>query len=374
MVSILRLRALRPKLPSRAVFALLFLLLSVLLSTGCWAPLHSPGIPASQLPDSFRTPWRSTLPRLNLAHLSVAGPREYHLGANDVLEVTIPRLYPAVNQGPLVVQVTAGGEVHLPMIGLVRIGGLTVAQAQQAIQMRYADGVLQDPAVSVVLSEKEMIDVVVLGAVKEPGIYALPRSETDVAHALASAGGLDESAEHVVEVHRSQGRPETEQFLSIPLRGFADRQFSPMDVILGPGDVLYVPEHTNEVFYVVGRLNTANFLRFTVGARERELGNGLLLPRDRDIDVVTAVVMAGYIDPINSPTTVTVHRTQDNGDPMLITVDLIKARYDRRETIMVQPGDILYLNPDFSWWFRMTFDRVVPQLITIPYEKAIRGN
>ena len=49
---------------------------------------------------------------------------------------------------------------------------------------------------------------------------------------------------------------------------------------------------------------------------------------DAVIDVVTAVSMAGYIDPIDSPTTVTVHRMLPNGPPLLIHVDLIKARFD----------------------------------------------
>ena len=95
------------------------------------------------------------------------------------------------------------------------------------------------------------------------------------------------------------------------------------------------------------------------------------MPKDREIDVVTAVAMAGYIDPIDSPTTVTVHRVMPDGNPMLIHVDLIKARYDRRETIFVQAGDIIYLNPDAHWWFRRTFDKVVDDLILLPYGAAV---
>ena len=59
------------------------------------------------------------------------------------------------------------------------------------------------------------------------------------------------------------------------------------------------------------------------------------------------------------------------GDPFLIHVDLIKARYDGRETVLVQAGDIIYLNPDNAWWMRHTFERIVPDLITIPYAAAL---
>jgi hypothetical protein len=87
--------------------------------------------------------------------------------------------------------------------------------------------------------------------------------------------------------------------------------------------------------------------------------------------VVTAVAMAGYIDPIESPSTVTVHRSIPGRPPMLIRVDLIDARYSWKENIYVQPGDIIYLNPDACWWWRRTFDNVVPDLITIPYGEAL---
>ena len=50
---------------------------------------------------------------------------------------------------------------------------------------------------------------------------------------------------------------------------------------------------------------------------------------------------------------------------------MIAARYDRRENIYVQPGDIIYLNPDASWWFRRTFDRIIGDLILIPYGRAV---
>ena len=284
----------------------------------------------------------------------------------------------------------------------------------------------------------------VLGHVRQPGVYQLPKYENDVAHALAIAGGLAETAGDIVEVHRRGGVPvcpgmveppaeaiETPPLAAdpqlqdeakklrqiqgelgvdfpwesravqeivqqpletagpalvpcptelgagvvrIPLRTLMPADVPQDDVVLNPGDVVVVPRKKDEVFFVVGRLSTTNFVRFSVTEEQRELGAGFLIPRDRDIDVVTAVTMAGYIDPISSPTTVTVHRTMPDGQPVLILVDLIKARYDRRENIYVQAGDIIYLNPDAAWYFRLIFNDVVGQLITIPYDAAVGPN
>ncbi len=166
--------------------------------------------------------------------------------------------------------------------------------------------------------------------------------------------------------------PQAPQIFRIPLRGADPSLAIPGNIVLGPGDVVVVPDRKHEVFYVVGRLSTTNTVRFTVGDRERELGVGFVLPRDREIDVVTAVALAGYIDPIDSPTTVSVQRTGPDGQPMLIGVDLIKARYDRMETVLVQPGDIIYLNPDSKWWWRRFFDRILVDTFRAPYSKLFR--
>jgi len=353
------------------------------------------------------------------------------------------------------------GQITLPVVGKVAVGGLNLAQAQLELEEAYKD-ILERPNVSVDLVEKATVEVTVIGEVNEPGVYSLPRYQNAVAHAIAQAGGLNEHAGEAVEVHGRiplqsltdgpifNARPlpearETEQIpppdgvqlrhpegsvlalnashkaeeetttrsassrrgkhaqdtrtvswqgpnsgdvelkgvLHIPFRGklptitmedgtvLVRQQLRRDDITLEEGDVVVVPRKRHEVFFVVGPLDETRVVNFRVQERDRELGNAFLLPPDRDIDVVTAVAMAGYIDPIESPKTVTVHRTTDDGTPLLVKVDLIKARYDWDENIYVQPGDILYLNPDAGWWSRRTFDRIVPDILTIPYEQAM---
>lgn len=356
--------------------------------TGCYAPLHSPGIPASSLPESFRMPVRSLAAPLNYANLTVSPPEDYILGPGDLLEVTVPDLYQGAEFRPMLVRIMADGRIHLPLLDAIELAGLNLLEAQQAVEAAYANGFFDNPRVNIALAEKATVDVVVLGEVTNPGVYPLPKYQNDVGHALAAAGGLTELADSIIEVHRrlpssvplDDYRPavgeeidgdldDPKTMLRIPLRGLPPGALRPQNVILHPGDVVVVPSRSHEVFWVVGELDQTNLVRFTLGNRERELGAGLVLPRDRDIDVVTAVAMAGYIDPINSPTTVTVHRTLPNGDPMLIRVDLIAARYDRRQTVMVQAGDIIYLNPDAAWYSRRLFDRVVDDLILLPYRR-----
>lgn len=453
---------------------LLLLAFTLVVNGGCYAPIHSPGIPAASLPADFRTPIRTAGLPLNYSTLVGPHPPVYLLGPGDVVEVIAPDLVSPGDARPIPLQVLDGGVIALPRVGPVHVGNMTLAQAQDQINRALAQGYLQNPAATLTLVQKATINVVVLGAVKTPGVHALPRYENDVAHALASAGGFSEEAGELIEIHRQplaggppplaphpaypvpptvggyapvpnvapvqpvggfsnapgmsgavpashavpngpvqpsaggpygsyrgaghrvpQQRPaETPrenaiitrgqspefggwndfastpvpvdatggQVIRIPLRG-APPMLSPDEVVLQAGDVVVVPPRRDEVFYVVGPLSEQNRVRFSLGDRDREIGNGLLLPPDREVDVVTAVAMAGYIDPIESPTTVTVHRVGLDGLPMLIRVDLIAARYDPHETVLVQPGDIIYLNPDNWWYTRRLIDRVIDRAL-----------
>ncbi len=430
--------------------------------SGCFTPLRSHGIPASQLPDSFRTSVNKCVPQLNLSSLVSPPPTEYLLGPGDVLEVVIPDLFGETSFRPLRAQVQDNGYIQLPRVGSLYVGGYSLQAAQASINNILANGILVDPTASVTLLEKGTVNVLVLGEVNEPGIHALTRYENDIAHAVAAAGGFTIDAADEIEVHRrgsnseivpgvnpvpqsyhqyetiqQTGYPSSSDnyasnvqtleysqnaakprarispmnssyrsatpragfghsleanrqvpaqvlpaqpqsslthfqapiqlgpTLRIPLRGNSVAALNIQQTVLNSGDVIVVPSAVQKVFYVVGKLSEQNRTRFSLDARNREIGNGFLLPKDRDIDVVTAVAMAGYIDPIDSPTTVTVHRHLPDGESLLIRVDLIAARYNKHETINVEPGDIIYLNPDMKWWIRRTLDRSLERALGI---------
>ncbi|MEO1984420.1 MAG: polysaccharide biosynthesis/export family protein [Fuerstiella sp.] len=103
------------------------------------------------------------------------------------------------------VQVLDNGEIHLPRSGPIVVDGLTLGQAQQRVNEVLTNGLLQKPEAIISLTEKGTVNVLVLGAVQQPGVHALPRYENDVAHALAAAQGFAEDAGDVIEIHRRSG-------------------------------------------------------------------------------------------------------------------------------------------------------------------------
>lgn len=414
--------------------------LCLIALVGCYAPMHSPGIPARDLPNDYRWPVRTSSAQLNYSSLVAEPSNVYLLGAGDLLEVTVPDLIAQGTLQSFQARVQTTGEIYLPRLGRVDVDGLSLSQAQQRINDTLAVQLLLNPGATVALVEKGTVRVLVLGAVKQPGVHELPRYENDVAHALAAAEGFSDEAGEMIEVHRRgdinqtgsgfcpiqqssfesttmavrqqpeavlpiadhrpsytngerypqmgghagatqwsppssmpvvhpefaagplDARNSSPPIVRIPLRDNGT-SFSPADVILSSGDVVVVPQGRDKVFYVVGSLNQQSRIRFSVGDKDREIGSGLLLPDDREVDVVTAVAMAGYLDPIESPTTVTVHRVNPDGTPLLVRVDLIAARSDPLETILIQPGDIIYLNPDIWWYSRRSIDRILDRAL-----------
>lgn len=121
---------------------------------------------------------------------------DYHLAPGDRLSIVVfdqPQL-----SGNFIVD--GRGEILLPLTGNVPLSGLTLAEAQQLIQQRFADGILVRPAVSVRMTHYRPLFVT--GQVKKPGSYPFIFGET-VKAAIATAGGEGQALEQPLSVARS---------------------------------------------------------------------------------------------------------------------------------------------------------------------------
>jgi polysaccharide export outer membrane protein len=147
----------------------------------------------------------------------------YRLGSGDKVRVTV------FNEKDLSGEydVNDQGLVALPLIGQVKVGGLSISEAQQVITDRYGKDYLVNPRVTVeVLNYRPFF---ILGEVKSPGSYPYVNGMT-VVNAIALAGGYTPRANkgRVTIKHASDpsGREETVQ----------------EDAPVLPGDVIRVPE------------------------------------------------------------------------------------------------------------------------------------
>jgi protein involved in polysaccharide export with SLBB domain len=380
------------------------------------------GIPVRRLPPEFMGRFRDETQTIPLTLLGQKPPAVYRLGPGDTLGVWVESVlgdrtqqlpvttsdlpqFPPVIGYPI--SVREDGTISLPLVDPIRVDGLSIIEAENAIRQAYiAKEILKkgNERVIVTLVRRRVYHVLVMR--QETGnftsgpegrtvvsapltkqgvgqVLELPAFENDVLNALARSGGLPGlDAYDAIRVERAafqldatggprykpdgaalahapaSGRPPV---LVIPLRTKPGDlpPIRPEDVILDSGDVVFVEERNLEYFYTGGLLPPGEFT----------------LPRDRDLDVVEAIsfvkgpLVNGAFGGSNlsgqliqngiggpSPSLLTVLRRLPNGGEIRIRVDLNRALRDPRERIVVQPKDVLILQETPSEAFARYFD------------------
>ena len=113
---------------------------------------------------------------------------DYIIGQGDVLEVFVWRN----EQLSRKVVVRPDGKVSLPLIQDLRAAGSTAIQLKSQITRRL-DEYIDNPRVSVIVSEIRSYRVSVLGRVSNPGVYPIS-GNTTLVEAISLAGGFTEWA------------------------------------------------------------------------------------------------------------------------------------------------------------------------------------
>ncbi|MGD1851594.1 MAG: polysaccharide biosynthesis/export family protein, partial [Cyanophyceae cyanobacterium] len=115
--------------------------------------------------------------------------RTYRLAPLDAVVVQVFG-YPDLSFNANVDQ---GGRILVPLVGFLKVEGLTLEDLQGALTSAYNEYVI-DPEVLVTLGSQVTPDIVVSGEVVRPGFYRVGSFET-VVQALISAGGVKDSAD-----------------------------------------------------------------------------------------------------------------------------------------------------------------------------------
>jgi polysaccharide export outer membrane protein len=170
---------------------------------------------------------------------------EYQLGSGDNIRIS-------VFQNPdltVETRVTENGTITYPLVGLVKVGGMTIPSAEQAIAKALKDGgFIQSPQVNIALLLNRGNQVAVLGAVGKPGRYPLETFSTRLSEMIAIAGGIGPLGGDVAIVTGVRdGKPLRRE---IDIAGlFLDNRLQD-DMVVAGGDVIYV--HRQPTFYIYG--------------------------------------------------------------------------------------------------------------------------
>ncbi len=164
----------------------------------------------------------------------------YTLRAGDVLELQY-RYTPDLNQ---TVTVLPDGYVNLNLVGDIKISGMTVDQAHDAI-IRRASERLNDPELNIVLKEFQQSYVVVAGEVTKPGKIEL-REDTTAMQAILLAGGFMPSAKSGQVLLFRKINTDTAEVRVLHLNKITTTADLEHDCELEPGDMLLVSRNKVE--------------------------------------------------------------------------------------------------------------------------------
>lgn len=177
------------------------ILLLAAAATGAGCSQHHYRV--ANLPPELVAPRAINLQKVNLSSLSGSPISQETVQPGDVIEVSMVTDFTKLASTTTPLRVGEDGAVIVPLIGHVRVAGLTLQEAEQTIAAEgHARGVFRTPAVTVTMKQPRTVQVTVVGAVDKPGVYPLARGNASLMAALVAAGGLAGEASSEVEIRR----------------------------------------------------------------------------------------------------------------------------------------------------------------------------
>jgi polysaccharide biosynthesis/export protein len=252
-----------------------------------------------------------------VAASNTGSPPNLLIGTGDLIEVSLYGMPDFKTE----VRVSSGGEIALPLLGTVPVGGLSVEQAATQIERNLSQkGLFNDPHVMVFVKEYATQGISVLGEVQRPGIYPL-LGERKLYDAISAAGGTTPKAGgYVLITHRN----DAQHPLQVPLLTGAAKSMK-NNVAVEPGDTIVVSKAG--VVYVVGDVHQPG---------------GFVMENGNDITVLKAIALAQGTNPNAALDSARLIRKTSEG-PQDVPLSLKKILAAKAPDPQLQPDDVVFV-------------------------------
>lgn len=249
----------------------------------------------------------------------------YRIGPRDLIEVRVFETQEL--NGSL--RVSENGEITLPLIGNVKIAGLTEGEAAQRIKGILEEKALQRASVSVQVLEYRSKPISVVGAVRQPGNLAFAGRWT-LLEALTAAGGLSDTHGAFIHVLRRAENGLSDQ-VSIRTDELLVRADPRVNIPIYPGDLINVPGDIDVTVYCLGEVEKPGPVAFKSSQR---------------ISLLTTISQAGGLTD-RASSKIVIKRTDVNGKPVEIAADYKRILAGKESDVELQPGDIVVVKESF---------------------------
>ncbi|MCE5303381.1 MAG: SLBB domain-containing protein [Planctomycetaceae bacterium] len=299
---------------------------------------------AAYLPPELIAPASLDLQAINLAGLAKPSVSVEVIQPGDVLDVSMVTDYAKLTTTTTPIRIRDDGIAVLPLVGDVLVAGASVEQAEQTINAEsISRGIFRTPCITVTMKQPRVRKVTVLGAVKKPGTYELPRGSTSLMAALVAAEGLTKEADTLVEIRSTDTRHmaavmpgNNSQLVSYPPAQPTSPEPQSMKVDLTAvaagavtipelhdGDVVNVTKRTLPAIHVIGLVHKPGEYPY---------------PPDQEIRVLDALALGGGVSNPVAENILVIRRAPNAKEPVRIAVSLQNAK-NGSDNITLAPGD-----------------------------------
>jgi len=280
--------------------------------------------------------------------------RDYKVGSDDLLEITVFE-DEKLNK---TVRVSSQGNISLPLLGVIRVKGLTTGELEREIRDLLAEKYLQDPHVSVFIKEFRSQRISIIGAVEKPGVFEVSGEKT-VLDMVGMAGGLKQDAGTVLFLIRpphgtmeenpakekKEPEDQTVRTFMIDLEELLVKGEMALNLPLINGDVINIPV-SGKVF-VGGQVKTPG--GFTLGKR---------------LTVGQAVTLAGGVTPKADGAEAKIFRISGTeGKKEILSVNLYEIAKGNAMDLYLKENDIVIVPMSGVKSFLIEFRETVKGLI-----------
>lgn len=182
------------KMQTKNKFGLLIVTASTLLLSACTSSYNKPASVAETAAAARSVAvlnGAAPAPAYNRKAVRAPTAASNLISANDTLDINVFKVADLSSKA-LIVQ--PSGAISLPLIGSVKVAGLSINQAENTIAQRLKK-YMQDPKVSITRTNKAVENrVTVEGEVKAPGVFPI-KGNLSFLQAIAMAQGLSNIAE-----------------------------------------------------------------------------------------------------------------------------------------------------------------------------------
>ena len=316
--------------------------LHVLFSAGAPSPAHAaPSVPAANgngdvVPEAPAVYDPLVPPKVAIEpadvpvsfffHASTGSTDDYKLGPEDVIEVRVFEL----DQLNRTLRVSGDGKIELPLVGSIEVSGLTPNKVAAQIADRLRDRYVQNPQVSIFITEFKSQKISLLGAVATPASYPLS-GQRRLLQLLAEAGSLGAEAGNTLYVFR-QTEDGRSARLTVPLNELLLQGDPRWNVLLRPGDVISVPPEQAIAVTVLGAVNSP-------GVHKLPVGDGATL--------LKAVALAGGLNERASKKGIQIKRSENDGSETVIKANLGDILSGKKPDVVLREGDVVVVRESF---------------------------